>query len=82
MACSECYFGPSIYGKIIKELGCCQFIAYKLPVVNLVYNSVISCRMARLSECSSSCWELDNWNATEYQYRSFTALCQSSLGIR
>lgn len=60
---------------------CCQFTAYKSPVVNLVYNSVISCHMARFSKYTLSCWELDNVNATEYQYGSFTALCQSSLRI-
>lgn len=79
----ECYFFLLIHGKIIEgNLGaCCQFIAYKSPVVNLVYNSVISCHMARFSKCSFSYWELDNLNATEYQYQSFTALCQSSLRI-
>lgn len=76
-------FASWFMGKLLKEsLGaCCQFIAYKSPVVNLVYNSVIICHMDRFPKCSFSYWELDNLNATEYQYQSFTALCQSSLRI-
>lgn len=57
-------------GKSLKgSLGaCCQCIASKSPVVNLVYNGVIRCHMARFSKCSFSDGELDNLNATEYQY--------------